>query len=360
MPGTVSDEFGRPKFYSGRAMNPHFQARLVNDPFGDPALYVAFTFRRRALLFDLGDLRPLSPREILAVEAAFVSHTHLDHFCGFDTLLRLHIGREKTLALFGPAGFIGQVGAKLAAYTWNLAPTFEADLVFTVTEIESEDTGRAAEFRLRERFARRDLGPVAIEDRTLVAEPDFRVRFAILDHGVPCLAFALEESRHVNVWRNEVEAMDLPVGPWLADLKAAVHRDEPDDLPMRHPLARRDRRASRARTSAGRTAAPLPLRGARPAHRLCHGRAAPTRPTSAPSSTWPGMPTSFTARRPSWPRTPRWRRARGHLTAYDIGTLARRAGARRLIPFHYSPRYSERAGEVEAEARKAFTAETTG
>ncbi len=340
-------------------MNPHFQARLVNEPFGDPALYVAFTFRRRALLFDLGDLRPLSPREILAVEAAFVSHTHLDHFCGFDTLLRLHIGREKTLALFGPAGFIGQVEAKLAAYTWNLAPSFEADLVFTVTEIESDEAGRAAEFRLRERFARRDLGPVVIKDRTLVAEPDFRVRFAILDHGVPCLAFALEESRHVNVWRNEVEALDLPVGPWLADLKAAVHRDEPDDLPLR--IHWRDETGEHREREHLLGELRRRCLSVVPGQRIVYVTDALPHEANFRAIVELAKDADFLFGEATFlAEDAEVAAARGHLTACDIGTLARRAGASRLIPFHFSPRYSERAEEVEAEAGRAFTGETAG
>jgi ribonuclease Z len=41
--------------------------------------------------------------------------------------------------------------------------------------------------------------------------------------------------------------------------------------------------------------------------------------------------------------------AKYHLTARQAGALARRAGAREVIPFHFSARYVDRAQELRAE-----------
>ena len=61
----------------------------------------------------------------------------------------------------------------------------------------------------------------------LLDEPVFCVRAAFLDHGTPCLGFAVEEKIHVNVWKNRLAGHGLAVGPWLRDLKQAVARTHP-------------------------------------------------------------------------------------------------------------------------------------
>src|SRR5512137_1674560 len=116
-------------------MRPFLHPSLVNGRSGDPALYVETLFERGAILFDLGDISGLSPRKIQRLDHVFVSHTHIDHFIGFDHLLRTLVGREKKLKLYGPSGFIEHVRHKLQGYRWNLVDRYVSDLVLEVTEV---------------------------------------------------------------------------------------------------------------------------------------------------------------------------------------------------------------------------------
>jgi ribonuclease Z len=90
-------------------LRPLLHPTLVNGRSGDPGLYVETLFEKRAVLFDLGDISILSPRKIHRLGHVFVSHAHIDHFIGFDRLLRVLVGREKTIGLYGPNGFIEHV-----------------------------------------------------------------------------------------------------------------------------------------------------------------------------------------------------------------------------------------------------------
>ena len=230
-------------------MRPIFQPCLVNGPFADPALFVDVLFERRALLFDLGDITALPPRKILRTSHVFVTHTHMDHFVGFDRLLRICLGRARPLTLFGPAGFIEQVHHRLASYTWNLVENYSVDLAVTACEVSADGSRMSrATFNSRERFLRRDGAAGELHDGLLLDEPALQVRCAVLDHGIPCLGFALQEAMHVNVWPNRLAELGLVPGAWLRDAKRAIIARR-QTIPGHGAMARRHRYAkSRCRS----------------------------------------------------------------------------------------------------------------
>ena len=132
-------------------MPPSFQPGLINDASGDPGLFISFAFNRRAIVFDLGDIAGLSPRDLLKISHVFISHTHMDHFAGFDRLLRIMLGRSKTLHFYGPLGFLKNLEGKLSGYAWNLAKNFTHELVIHATEI-TEEAHTTQRYACREGF----------------------------------------------------------------------------------------------------------------------------------------------------------------------------------------------------------------
>lgn len=325
-------------------MTPLLHPSLLNGRCGDPALLVDHRFERRALLFDLGDLRALPPRLALRVTDVFVSHMHVDHLIGFDQLLRVLVGRERRVRLFGPPGFADAVGHKLAAYSWNLVDRFGADLVFEVTEAG----GEAARFRLKRAFGREPLPRPELPPGVLLREAGLEVTFAVLDHGGPCLGFAVQEPVHVNVWKARLEAMGLAVGPWLRPLKRAVIEGRPDDLPVRARLAGGGERE-------------MPLGALRPALSVVPGQkiayVTDVAPTGENARRIAGLARGadvlfieavFAAADEALARD------RNHLTTAQAGRIAARAGARRVEPFHFSPRYRGAEARMVAEVAAAF------
>ena len=336
-------------------MRPLLHPTLVNGRTGDPALYIETLFERRAILFDLGDISALSSRKVQRIGHICVSHAHVDHFIGFDRLLRLLVGRDTRVSLYGPDGFIDHVQHKLQAYLWNLAHRYSCDLVFTVTEIASNFASQTARFRLNAAFAREEISIGQINDGVLHQEPSFVIRAAVLDHGTPCLAFAIEEPMHVNVWKNRLAERALPVGPWLRELKNAVRDDLPDD----HPIAIRSRTSPSGEYKV-RLADLRDLVTMTPGQRIAYVTDIADTPANRAAVVALSRNADVLFIEAAFAqRDEDLARERGHLTTAAAGQIARRSGARRVEPFHFSSRYPGEEERLLAEVRAAFSGSAT-
>jgi ribonuclease Z len=333
-------------------MRTLFEPRLVNDAFGDPGLYVDFRDEHRALMFDLGDIAHLPPRKLMRLSQVFVTHTHMDHFAGFDHLLRVVLGRKARIDVFGGPDFIAQVEHKLRAYTWNVVDRYEMPLDIDVHEIGTGGRAASARFSSRTAFEREPLDAFDPDGDVLHDETMFRVRGRFVDHDIACLAYAIEEKAHVNVRKERVAELGFATGAWLRELKHAVLTGVPGDTTI--DVRWRDRDGDHATRRSVRELRDVIL-DIVPGRRI--GYVTDLRYSEpnvrALTALLTGVDTLFIEcvfldeDRDHASR-------KNHLTARQAGSIARAVGARYVVPFHFSPRYEDRAAELIAEMQQAW------
>jgi ribonuclease Z len=339
-------------------MRPSFLPRLINDPFSDPGLYIPFLFEPRALLFDLGDLSALSPKDLLKLTHVFVTHTHMDHFIGFDTLLRVFLGRDKILHLFGPPDFFKQVEGKLSGYTWNLVDTYKNDFRIVVNEVHRDGIFTKT-YICQDRFATH----VQVSSRpfsgVLLEEPGFSVHCSLLDHQIPCLGLSLTENFYVNIIKENLKKSGLPVGPWLNRFKSALYQARDPQEEFRVTWEEKGRPAVEKRFILGDLTEKIAKFS--PGQKITYVADVAASPDNcreivrlAAGSDLLFIEAAFLD------NEKKMAREKYHLTAREAGELAKQAGARQFQLFHFSPRYKNRGPELEAEARAAYQKDRQG
>ena len=333
-------------------MRPSFHPKLINDPFLDPGLFIPFLFEKRALLFDLGDLHALSSKDLLKVTHVFVTHTHIDHFVGFDTLLRIVLGREKEIHLFGPTDFLSHVEGKLASYTWNLVSEYPNNFGLRVTELQ-EERMLTKTYSCHDRFHSERPPEVAPFSGILLKEPSFQVEGLLLDHRTPCLGLSLVENFCVNIKKEALRKMGLPVGPWLIRFKKALYekRDSKSDfivtweeggkLIREKAFILGDLADQIAKISPGQRIAYITDIIGSPENykkvvQLAEG------------ADHLFIEAAFLD------RDRETAHKKYHLTAKEAGELAKKARVNQLTLFHFSPRYNQQEADIQREALEAF------
>jgi ribonuclease Z len=331
-------------------MRPSFLPRLVNGPFSDPGLIVPLTFRRRALLFDLGDISGLSPGDLLKTSHVFISHTHMDHFVGFDHLLRLLLGRPVDLHLFGPSGFLDNIDGKFKSYTWNLVHNYQEALRLTATEIRSGQRITQV-FDCRKGFAPSAPRAENHHDAIIHEEPAFCVRAQILDHRIDCLAFAVQERFHVNILKTQLMDLDLTVGPWVNKFKELLYQKaDPATLieastPGTDTMTRSFTLGALSEKIARIT----------PGQKFAYVTDAAYNEINRKKIVALALDADQLFIEAAFLEEDRPAAMdKYHLTARQAGTLAREARVRAMTVFHHSPRYIGRGHVLAAEAHKAF------
>lgn len=319
-------------------MKPIFHHRPVNGPFEDPGLYVRILRERVGLLFDAGDISKLTVRELLKLAGVFITHTHIDHFIGFDTILRALLKRRNPVTFYGPEGIIDCINGKLRGYNWNLI----AEYPLVVHVVEAGEGGiRRAYFTANTGFERTDIG-AAETLPTILDNELFSVNALILKHDIPSLGFSIEEKMHINIDKARLNIRGFTVGPWLNGLKKAIRNKNPEEI---------------IDTGNGEYGA-LDLRDI---YTITEGQKVAYVMDSAPEDRNIEKIVEFVRGADSLyieayflhEDIERARR-RHHLTARIAGIIARDAGVKNLHLMHFSPRYRENPERLVKEAVEEF------
>lgn len=339
-------------------MNPSFSCYLVNNVFGDPGVYVEVRWSKRALLFDLGQNDTLGPTRLLRATDIFISHTHMDHFVGFDAVLRVALGRGKTLRVYGPPNLIANVQGKLNGYTWNLVDGYP--LTIEVREFHAHEI-RCAIFRATDGFTLRAVEPEPLRAKqssktfAILEEPRLMVRAVALNHRIPSFAYSLEEPFHINVNKQKLHEAGLPVGSWLKDVKQYIWQGRPDTFRFPATLYFEHRPEAREFALGEIKERFLTIsRGQKIAYVVDARYDGDNEAKIVELARGADL---FYCESPYLDADREKAFDRYHLTARQAGWLARKAAVRDLVVFHFSSRYTGQGDAIEREALEAFRGE---
>jgi len=193
--------------------------QFPNGPFGDPALYLWDGKERHGVLFDCGDLSRFSTRMLLKVTHIFLSHCHMDHFFGFDLLLRVHMGRDKTVTIFGPPETSKHVEGKLQGYLWNLAH-FQC-LAFQVVDLNTSTGEKTTTFfRATDQFKASNISTENFDPSAPLYETkSFTVSTVMLDHQTPSMAYSIVQKPNFVIDLDAIRELGLKPGNWIDEVK---------------------------------------------------------------------------------------------------------------------------------------------
>ncbi|MFL5245122.1 MAG: MBL fold metallo-hydrolase [Gemmataceae bacterium] len=317
------------------------EIRLVNGSIGDPALFIDYPGKNDAYLFDAGENCRLDTTRLGDLCAVFITHHHVDHFIGFDRIVRANLDQDKSLSVYGPEGTIQKVYDRIKSYEHPFFP-FQK-LVIKVHELVPGIL-RSALLECTRHFPEPEIREESWTGPVLYENADLQIEAAFSDHTVPCLAFALVEKSGYHPDPAKLAAGPLRPGDWVGKALEMLREGQAAETMLTikgHPfalswleeqyfsLSRGARVAYVTDTVWSEAVRPGLIKLANKAQRLyCDSYYAPAQAKQAA--------------------------LHKHMTADCAAELARLAKVEELILMHFAPRYAGRYEQLVEEARAIF------
>lgn len=197
-----------------------FKTEVKSERDEDISLLIRVDNHSFNYICDCGEAKNLTVKECQDTKAIFMSHTHIDHFVNFDTILRHQIGIGRKVVICGPQGIIDQVQNRIKSYCWNLIK--EGAISYEIREILNNGEIRQV-----------TLNPPLWEQQNetyhsncpIFEEKEFHVEFEILDHKTESISYLFKAKD-----KTKIELKDgFKGGKWVADLKRFYEQNKADE-----------------------------------------------------------------------------------------------------------------------------------
>jgi len=167
---------------------PRVKHYLVNERYEDPGIFLQVENTGDYILFDIGNIYKLDRSIIKKINKIFITHTHMDHFIGFDYLLRLKLGKQQVVEIFGIYPVSENIYHKLQGYIWNLVE-FEPQIIFLVKQYK-DGYFYHYKFDIKKKFKKEFIKRTKAKNNTIYENENYKVNFAVLDHKIPILGYS--------------------------------------------------------------------------------------------------------------------------------------------------------------------------
>lgn len=317
---------------------------LVNKPYEDPLLYIEIFGRKESYIVDLGDISKLSNKKILRISRCFITHTHIDHFFGFDGLLRTSLSKKETIFFYGPNGIIGNIKGKLKGYNFNLIS--EYPITLSVYEIRKDKILNCT-FSAENKLKPSEITEIKRENNVIYEDSELIIRALLLNHKIPVVSYLFEEKKRLNINKDALNKLSFQTGPWLTDLKKFYFEAKGDmdlDVPTKDGVMR-----YKAKELFDKL---LIIKEGEKIFYLTDIRF--SKKTLMKIKEFVSNPDWFFCEAFFTSSDIDRAKERYHLTAKQTNLIAKSINAKKVIIFHFSPRYKGNFRKIYEEALEGF------